>query len=98
MYASLGVIPRRPITVRATSANLSNRYRFAPASVTHAKGATHPDTGAVAAHIAPVCTTDPVMIRVQIANFAWSPMMHPRNVSPVRSIELPGVARASTSP
>lgn len=98
MYASPGVTPRRPITVLATSANLSNRYRFAPESVTHANDATHPDAGAVAAHIAPVCTTAPVMIRVQIANLAWSPMTHPRNVSPVRSIGLPGVARASTSP
>src|SRR5690606_25889308 len=72
MYASPGVTPRRPITVLATSANLSNRYRFAPESVTHANDATHPDAGAVAAHIAPVCTTAPVMIRVQIANLAWS--------------------------
>ena len=59
--------------------------------------APHPLTGGVAAHIVPVCTTAPVMMRVQIANFRWSPTMQPRNCWPVRSLEPVGVAFATTS-
>src|SRR5438874_1620729 len=88
---------RRAIAVQAIWANFSGRKRRTPASVIQENAGMQPERGAVAAYITPVFTTAPVMILVQIAMRAWSPMIAPRKVSPVRSIGPVGVARAATS-
>ena len=95
-YAALGVSFRRAITALAMSMNLSCRNDRRPASVDHANLGTQPMTGAVAAHITPVCRTHPVISREEIANLQWSPIIAPRNCCPVCSVRPSGSAREVT--
>ena len=70
---------RLAITVLATVIHLSTAYFRVPASVIQENLGVGVGTGIELASIEPVPTTEPVIIRVPIANFTWSPTKQPTN-------------------